>query len=1095
MKSRFNTLDVVAILKEINSKLVGMRLVNVYDLNNKTYLLKLTKQDAKSVLLIESGIRLHMSEFDWPKNMIPSGFSMKLRKHLRGRRFVSATQLGIDRIVDIQFGYEEAAYHVIIELYDRGNIALTDYQYIILTLLRFRKDKTNRTESGDNPKEENSDVKFAVHEPYPFQLSKQKVDVTELKSTVSKILASSKPDDLVRRTLNAFLPYGSSCIEHILLFSGLSSNIKVSDALEENNKQKILDALDEGEAILRNTQCSISRGYIVQSTEKKIDSTIITKNVEFHPILFQQHKARQVAEYDSFNKAVDEFFGTLESQQADLKVHNQEKNALKKLDNVRKDHEKRLTGLEQSKKDDTIKAMLVEMNLSLVDQAIKLVRTAIANQLDWDEIDSLLKDSQQELDPVALCISKLKLQNNEISVALKNVYNDESEEEDFADHEHDKKSHNQEKSKRPLKIDIDLGLSAYGNAKKYYERKKQADLKQQKTIDASEKAFKSAKKKTVQSLKEVATVNSIRKARKTFWFEKFLWFVSSENYIVIGGRDAQQNELLVKKYLKKGDIYVHADLHGATSCIVKNAGSTEIPIKTLTEAGTMAICHSSAWTAKVVTSAWWVKNDQVSKTAPSGEYLTTGSFLIRGKKNYLPPSYLVYGFGILFRVDDTCVWKHKDERAVKSMEECRESSPVQSSAFEPKGNEEDTIECIEEDSDSSSANSTEEVQNKLRMTGQNKDQENGIDDEEVPNTGNIGGWKDKASKNYEDQPQKDFPDTEIALQYTRPTGDKYQLEESFSESRISDNECIYLGDNEPVLLNKATSNNKQEQRQYLSAKQRRQLKKNKCAENPKLEDSTEGSSPNNNAVSGISNTSVQEGNIPLKRGQKHKMKKIKGKYKDQDEEERTLKMDILQQSQNQKRGGRRGGKNKKNNQQQTAVTRQQGDTSAKVKPKEENESSIQLNETPPSYQTIHSDKTESIFEKPVSVRKDDEQIVDSDEEKELTLQNEHLASESANILETLTGCPQEDDVILFALPMCAPYNTMQNYKFKVKLTPGNGKKGKSAKSAVMIFQNMRETSAQEKSHLKSIKDYDLTRNMPGKVKLSAPNLQLLRKKR
>ena len=56
-----------------------------------------------------------------------------------------------------------------------------------------------------------------------------------------------------------------------------------------------------------------------------------------------------------------------------------------------------------------------------------------------------------------------------------------------------------------------------------------------------------------------------------------------------------------------------------------------VPPKTLNEAGTMAICHSAAWDAKVVTSAWWVNHDQVSKTAPSGEYLTTGSFMIRGQ--------------------------------------------------------------------------------------------------------------------------------------------------------------------------------------------------------------------------------------------------------------------------------------------------------------------------------------------------------------------------------------------------------------------------------------------------------------------------------
>jgi len=58
---------------------------------------------------------------------------------------------------------------------------------------------------------------------------------------------------------------------------------------------------------------------------------------------------------------------------------------------------------------------------------------------------------------------------------------------------------------------------------------------------------------------------------------------------------------------------------------------------------------SKAWKNKIVTSAWWVYDHQVSKTAPTGEYLTTGSFMIRGKKNFLPPSSLVMGFGILFR--------------------------------------------------------------------------------------------------------------------------------------------------------------------------------------------------------------------------------------------------------------------------------------------------------------------------------------------------------------------------------------------------------------------------------------------------------------
>ena len=42
-----------------------------------------------------------------------------MRKHLKGRRLEKINLLGIDRVVDMQFGSDEAAYHVIVELYDR----------------------------------------------------------------------------------------------------------------------------------------------------------------------------------------------------------------------------------------------------------------------------------------------------------------------------------------------------------------------------------------------------------------------------------------------------------------------------------------------------------------------------------------------------------------------------------------------------------------------------------------------------------------------------------------------------------------------------------------------------------------------------------------------------------------------------------------------------------------------------------------------------------------------------------------------------------------------------------------------------------------
>ena len=130
------------------------------------------------------------------------------------------------------------------------------------------------------------------------------------------------------------------------------------------------------------------------------------------------------------------------------------------------------------------------------------------------------------------------------------------------------------------------------------------------------------------------------KNRKVFWFEKFSWFVTSENYLVIGGKDAHQNEILVKKYLDKGDLFLHCELHGAAVCILKNPSRGAIPPMSIEEAATFEVCHSPSWTNNVLSQVYWVNAEQVSKTPPSGMYIATGSFIIRGKRNFVQPRAL-----------------------------------------------------------------------------------------------------------------------------------------------------------------------------------------------------------------------------------------------------------------------------------------------------------------------------------------------------------------------------------------------------------------------------------------------------------------------
>jgi len=141
--------------------------------------------------------------------------------------------------------------------------------------------------------------------------------------------------------------------------------------------------------------------------------------------------------------------------------------------------------------------------------------------------------------------------------------------------------------------------------------------------------------------------------RKKYWFEDFKWFYSSDGYVVVSGKSAEQNELLVKKYLEKNDIYVHSDYHGSGSCVIKNhITEKEIPISTLEQAGNFVICWTKSWTSVIPDRAYWVYPNQVSKTAPSGEYLSTGSMMIRGQKNYLSVAKMELGLALLFQIKD-----------------------------------------------------------------------------------------------------------------------------------------------------------------------------------------------------------------------------------------------------------------------------------------------------------------------------------------------------------------------------------------------------------------------------------------------------------
>ena len=180
-------------------------------------------------------------------------------------------------------------------------------------------------------------------------------------------------------------------------------------------------------------------------------------------------------------------------------------------------------------------------------------------------------------------------------------------------------------------LDYTKGVDA--NASDLYQKGKEVGEKAKRAEEALEasRAELAKKQKGIDRAKALAAAKA--QPTKQFWFERYKWFLTPGGRLVIAGRDAHTNDNIVKKHLKEGDLYAHADVHGAPSVIVKDGAKASE--QELREACQFALVQSKAWVAALSEgSAFWVYPDQVSKTPNPGEFVPRGAFIIRGKRNY-----------------------------------------------------------------------------------------------------------------------------------------------------------------------------------------------------------------------------------------------------------------------------------------------------------------------------------------------------------------------------------------------------------------------------------------------------------------------------
>ncbi|BAZ99879.1 ribosome rescue protein RqcH [Methanothermobacter sp. EMTCatA1] len=583
MKTMSNV-DVFAVTSELNEVLRGARVDKAYQPLKDTVIIRFhVPGEGRVDVVMQAGVRIHRTNYPPQNPKVPPSFPMLLRKHLKGGVVREVRQHGFDRIVEITVEKDQE-YTLMVELFAKGNIILLNQEReIILPLKR----KTW------------SDRRIASREIYEYPPSRGINPLDHDPSELEDILMNSGADLIRTLARNGF---GGLYAEEIVLRAGLDKNTPCSN-LTPDDIRKIDAAIYETFKPLR---------------ELDLKPHIIGDGEDVLPIELRVYSGRERRYFESFNDAADEFFSSIFREEI-RRAHEEEWE--REVDRFRKRLRIQRETLEKFKKTievSTRRGDLLYANYSLVEEVLATIRRA-REKYSWDEIKNIIADARKRGLPEASNITEIDRMGN-ITILLDG---------------------------EPVRIDSKLGVPE--NAEVYYEKAKKAKRKIKgvmTAIEKTEKEIERIEKKRDDALRNIM-VPRRRVKRKLRWFEKFRWFVSSDGFLVIGGRDAGTNEMVVKKHMEPRDIYLHSDIHGAPSVVIKTEGR-DVPETTIQEAAVFAASFSSAWTRGFTSlDVYWVHPEQVSKTPRSGEFVARGAFIIRGSRNYLRGVPLKIAIGVV----------------------------------------------------------------------------------------------------------------------------------------------------------------------------------------------------------------------------------------------------------------------------------------------------------------------------------------------------------------------------------------------------------------------------------------------------------------
>ncbi|KAK8805644.1 hypothetical protein WA158_002300 [Blastocystis sp. Blastoise] len=1060
-KTRMTALDIRAIVSELRYKILGTKVVNVYDVASKTYIIRLSSSKIKTNLLIESGIRVYLTEYARDKMNQPSGFILKVRKHIRNKRIDAIRQVSFDRVIDIAFGMGENTVHLVLELYAGGNVILTDCRYHILALLR--------------PYKLNDGTLVAVKQVYDIQ-PKQHDPFLDLPSVSALDVYSYLYGDQQTRSLNhtgsllkllAGFPQLSllppTIIEQALQLSNIRGNLDISEEniTTEQISLFLSHVCNLGASLA--TEAYHAKGYLHFSGEEEEKGKLYD---DYAPVKEIIGESENIEEFPSFSKGLDAFYTLFDQQKNEKKEEKERQNVNSKVQKIRDDQLGRINLLKEDENDCLLKAELIQYNIYIIDIIIIYLNKLLSSGMSWDDISIYIEEQKEMGNYIYTYINSLHLDHSYITIY---IY-DEDQNGQY--------------------IDIYVDRNAYMNVEKYYQRKKEITVKRIKTEEAAEQTIKQAQEQAELSIsRQVQSV--LYKERPKKWFEKYNWFITKDRYLCISGRDMIQNEQIVKKYLRPQDIYIHADIIGASSVVIRNKYTDkQIPFYVIEECASFAVCYSTAWEHNVPVNAYYVYPNQVSKSAPTGEYLPTGSFMIRGKKNYIPVSKMEMGFGYLFMVSEDSVHNHESELKGREIDDITAGGMVPSESLEESGEISIEVDTYGDSVDASSIPENNQETEEVEVEGEEEKKEKEEKKEEKEKTFELGSNDDKKEIPIENEEEKDEEDN----------------------------------------MNKPMNGKKR-----ISAKERKMMKKAKEL-GVSIEDVKQRSQPQ------VVKEKVTVSAPAPKRGQRNKNKKNKkGQNMDDDDDEYTMYIYIYiykyiiqllygsnsskEENSKEKKKSPNNHKNmhisNKNNDNKSIKNNKQEEVKQQIIPSEEKEkeneeekeeemgpfcyscgstSHIQVdcpyrfiqpeeiayfdintsssnteednenNTKEENDNDNNEDEEEEIDEEEEEEEKkkkeEEEKIKKEQEEEEEKKEFEESKEEDQNLIQTWFPHPIPDDELLYCIPVCAPYSTLVDYKFKVKLLPGKSKKGKILKDISEMFKKI--ASQKEKEVMKTL---------------------------